>query len=317
MPTVSVVVPTFGRSALLLRAVRTVLNQTMADLELLVVIDGDDPATLAALATLDERRLRVYSNPEKLGAARTRDRGVALSTGDWVAFLDDDDEWLPHKLQQQLSLAGDRPALVSCLSRVVTPHASFLLPERPYDGATPFDEWMFDRPSWLGRGAGFLQTSSLLVPRSLFEHLGFAVPQHEEWELVLRATKQLDYLLLTVPEPLVVHYRDEPRPSLSGQYRWQQSAQWAESLGPLLTRRAYSGFLLSSLSRDAQGKGECGAALALLLAAFRHGSPTLRQLFAYASIWSVPRGWRRQIRALLEHRAPDWLRRQPVPPPQP
>ncbi|WP_127752304.1 hypothetical protein [Devosia sp. 1566] len=194
------------------------------------------------------------------------------------------------------------------MSRVVTPHSSVLLPERPYHGAVPFDEWLFDRHTWLGRGAGFLQTSSLLVPRAVFEHIGFAARQHEEWELVLRATKQLNYPLLTVPQPLVVHYRDEPRPSLSGQYRWQQSVTWAQSLGSLLTRRAHSGFLLGYLSRDAQGKGAYRAALPLLAAAFRHGSPTLRQLFAYASIWSVPRGWRRQIRGLLDKGMADRLR---------
>ncbi|WP_164854742.1 glycosyltransferase family 2 protein [Devosia sp. 1566] len=100
MPTVSVVVPTFGRSELVLRAVRSVLAQTMADLELLVVIDGEDGATLAALEPIKEPRLRVFSNPAQLGAARTRDRGAALSTGDWLAFLDDDDEWLPQQARK-------------------------------------------------------------------------------------------------------------------------------------------------------------------------------------------------------------------------
>lgn len=300
MPSVSVVVPTFGRSQLVVRAAQSVLGQTRGDLELLVLVDGDDPATLAALSRIEDPRLGVVCNPKKLGAARTRDLGAAMSRGRWIAFLDDDDEWLPENLEQQLALAGDRPAVVMCTSRVVTPSGSMLLPARPFSGAVPFDEWMFDRPNWLGRGEGFLQTSSLLLPRELFAQFGFAVLQHEEWDLVLRATKQLGYPLLTVSEPLVVHYRDEPRPSLSQSYRWKQSVDWARGLGPLLTRRAFSGFLLGHVSRDAHGKGDFSAALPLLRTALREGQPTLRQFFAFLAIWGVPRGWRRRARAWLE-----------------
>jgi hypothetical protein len=64
------------------------------------------------------------------------------------AFLDDDDEWLPNKLERQITFTSARaPALVSCLSRVVTPTATYVWPQVIYDNSTPLDEYLFDRRS--------------------------------------------------------------------------------------------------------------------------------------------------------------------------
>jgi GT2 family glycosyltransferase len=300
MPQVSVVIPTFGRSELVARAVAGVAAQTLTDIEIIVVVDGNDPQTVAKLAGITDRRLRVLVNAQQAGAGRARDRGVQESRADWVAFLDDDDEWLPTKLERQMAVAQNGPVIISTLSWVIAPYGKTVMPIQPYDGSVPFDEWMFDRRSWLKRGEGFLQTSSILAPRDLLLTLPFAGTRHEEWELVLRATKQFGMKVLTVHEPLVLHYRDQARPSLSHAYGWQRSLDWANSLGTLLSPRGYSGFLLTVVSRDAQGRGAKGAAVPLLKAAWQKGRPTARQLFAFLSIWGMPRNLRRKLRGLLD-----------------
>jgi glycosyltransferase involved in cell wall biosynthesis len=72
----------------------------------------------------------------------------SVATNEWIAFLDDDDEWLPNKLERQIAFASGRTlALVSCLSRVVTPTATYVLPEVIYDNSAPIDEYLFDRRS--------------------------------------------------------------------------------------------------------------------------------------------------------------------------
>ena len=299
-PRVSVVIPTCGRPAMLLRAIRTVLDQTMHDIELIVVIDGEDPATLEALATVGDPRLRWIAHDRKRGAGQTRDTGADAARGNWVAFLDDDDEWLPRKLERQLASAPVEPAVLMTLSRVVTPGGDFIRPADPYTGQEPIDEWLFDRRTWL-RGAGFLQTSSLMMPRMMFDQLRFRdTRQHEEWELVLRAVKQLGYRLITVPEPLVIHYLGDPRASLSKTYTWGRSLEWIDGLGDLVTARARSGFSLTVVGRSAANNREWSALAPLLRHAFAHGRPTARQIFAFTLAWAAPMRLRRRLRRMLQ-----------------
>src|SRR5260370_12535343 len=114
MVLVSTVIPTRGRPELLLRAVRSVLAQTLREIEAVIVIDGDDPATERALEELvrEDGRVRVIALATSVGGSDARNRGVDAASGEWVAFLDDDDEWLPGKLQAQLEAVTSSTAPV-------------------------------------------------------------------------------------------------------------------------------------------------------------------------------------------------------------
>lgn len=305
MPRVSVVIPTFGRPELLTRAVRSVLDQSMSDLEVIVVNDGDDPPTASAVKAIDDPRVRFIAHDRKRGAGQARDTGADASTGQWVAFLDDDDEWLPQKLERQLAVAPTTPAVLMTLSRVVTPLGTFVRPTDSYRGDRPFDEWLFDRHTWLKGGQSFLQTSSLMMPRAMFDQLHFReTKQHEEWELVIRATKQLGYAVVTAPEPLVIHYLGFGGPSLSKTYTWKRSLDWLDSMGDLITPRAYAGFCLTVIARAAANAQDYGAITPLLSKAMRHGRPTARQLFAFSLLWAMPEKLRRRVRAGVQGEKP-------------
>ena len=97
-PLVSAVIPTYRRADLVARAVRSVLEQTLEDLEVVVVVDGADDRTSEALGQIADRRLRVVVSKTQLGHSEARNAGVAEARAPWVAFLDDDDLWLPLKL---------------------------------------------------------------------------------------------------------------------------------------------------------------------------------------------------------------------------
>ena len=106
---VSVVLPTCNRARLLGRAIASVLAQTAADLELLVVDDGSidgTPDVLAAIRDPRVHRLRLDVNG---GVSRARNAAIAVSRGQWLAFLDDDNEWAPTYLARQLALVASRP----------------------------------------------------------------------------------------------------------------------------------------------------------------------------------------------------------------
>lgn len=111
---VSVVIPTIGRPSLL-AAVRSVIEQDFDILEILVVSDGFDVAPRVAeiLAPIDSPLLKMLAIPHSGGASSPRNRGILESSGDLIAFLDDDDEWLPFKISQQVSHFREGVVLVA------------------------------------------------------------------------------------------------------------------------------------------------------------------------------------------------------------
>jgi glycosyltransferase involved in cell wall biosynthesis len=111
-PKVSVIIPTYNRAATLERAIRSVWAQTETSFELIVVDDGSTDETPERLQALQSAggRLRV-ERTENRGVSAARNLGVRVARGQWLAFLDSDDEWLPGKLATQLALLKEQPSL--------------------------------------------------------------------------------------------------------------------------------------------------------------------------------------------------------------
>ncbi|CAN5160245.1 hypothetical protein BH10PSE13_BH10PSE13_13040 [soil metagenome] len=291
MPVVSVVIPTYRRTDKLLRAVGDALRQTISDVEVVVHVVEEDRETIAALSAIEDPRVRWVVSPVKDGAGPARNRAAAASTGPWIAFLDDDDEWMPHKLERQLAMAG-QDRIVTCLSRVVTETLEYISPGRPYDGSRSLDEWLFDRHSWMGGGEAMVQTSSLLVPAGLMRELPFATSRHDDWEFVIRASRVHGYRLVTVEEPLVIYYAGARTP-------WRPAIGWAESMADVMSPRALSGFCLNSATQAVGAEERSTAFLTLLRAGLRLGRPTPKQLFAFFAMWAVPHEARWRLRQWL------------------
>jgi glycosyltransferase involved in cell wall biosynthesis len=307
---VSVVVPTLDRPKLLLRAIDSVLRQTYQEIELIVVVDRPDPDTISAVRSRDDPRLQLLVNPHPSTAAGARNAGADHATGEWVAFLDDDDEWLPNKLERQIAFASGRaPALVSCLNRVVTPTATYVWPQVIYDNSGPIDEYLFNRRSPF-RACSFIQTSSFLLPRRLFNKVRFNVESaHDDWEFVLRLSKQAGARIETVPEVLVVLYFEEERPTYTSRTSsWSRSLKWLNSMQPIITRRAYSGFCLGAVGSRAAQEGAYTAFPELLHRAFRNGSPSPWDVLPFLAYWLTPQGFHRRLRGLFR----CWRRAAPL-----
>jgi glycosyltransferase involved in cell wall biosynthesis len=97
-PVFSVVIPTHNRAGIVGRALRSVAAQTFHDYEVIVVDDGSTDSTPAFLETVRGPRCRVLRNDRSLGVSAARNRGVDAATGEWISFLDDDDEMRPEAL---------------------------------------------------------------------------------------------------------------------------------------------------------------------------------------------------------------------------
>tara|TARA_Y100000296_G_scaffold6929_1_gene8308 strand:- start:253 stop:1077 length:825 start_codon:yes stop_codon:yes gene_type:complete len=105
---ISVIIPTFNRAKLLERAIKSVLLQTYAPSEVIVIDDGSDDDTKEVVSKFDTV---TYLYQDNNGVSAARNKAVHYAKGDWVSFLDSDDEWLPHKLQKQVELLNQLPNL--------------------------------------------------------------------------------------------------------------------------------------------------------------------------------------------------------------
>jgi glycosyltransferase involved in cell wall biosynthesis len=109
----SVVIGTYNRARVVTRAIRSVLDQQGVELELVVVNDGSTDDTAKVLDELSDPRLRIVHRANG-GSSAARNSGIAAATGDWVAFLDDDDAALPGWLSCLAEMTGDGVGVVCC-----------------------------------------------------------------------------------------------------------------------------------------------------------------------------------------------------------
>lgn len=109
-PTISVVIPTYNRSAFLAAAVASIRTQTHPCSEIIIVDDGSTDDTAQMTAALGEG-IR-YVRQANAGPAAARNRGIREARGEWVAFLDTDDRWLPEKLCKQVEIVRSDPSII-------------------------------------------------------------------------------------------------------------------------------------------------------------------------------------------------------------
>ncbi|MFF5077997.1 glycosyltransferase family 2 protein [Actinoplanes sp. NPDC000266] len=309
-PDVSVVIPTRNRPELAVRAVQSALGQTHRDLEVIVVIDGPDAPTSSALSLLKDDRLRVVELPESGKAPNARNQGVTNARGRWVALLDDDDEWLPAKLETQLALAAtSKLASPIVATRMIsrTPRADSVMPRRLPEAGEPLSEYLTVRRG-LFYGDGFIQTSTIMAPTELLKRVPFTVGLRRQQELdwTLRALQHEDVELLYAPEALVLWHQDENRERISLQNPWEEQLAWLRASRDLFTPRAYAAFTMSVLSSMAAPTRSTKVFRELLDEARSNGRPGAIDYVTYLQIWALPPSVRHRLRdAVLGRKTAD------------
>jgi glycosyltransferase involved in cell wall biosynthesis len=270
-PLVSAVIPTRNRPELVCQAVRSVLSQTVREVECIVVIDGPDVATLHSLGEIEDPRLRVIALAENVGGCEARNLGAQAARGEWVALLDDDDEWLPFRLEKQLAAAAKSAEPVTMVvSRfldrgegdedLLRPHIF------PREGQ-PISDFLWCEVSCLGGIAGFPQTSTWLLRRDFLLEVpftkGLKFLQDLDW--LLRAYRHRRMRVVFVSEPLTIFHNDQARQRVTKRIDWQYSRRWAMANRPLFTKKAFGFFLVVYCLNPAAQQGATWPELQRLL----------------------------------------------------
>ena len=109
-PKVSVIIPAYNTEAYLAKAIESVLEQTLTDIEVIIVDDASSDKTVEVAKSFTDPRLKVIVNQQNLGAAAARNRALRAAQGEWIAVLDSDDWYAPERLSKLVSLANEKNA---------------------------------------------------------------------------------------------------------------------------------------------------------------------------------------------------------------
>lgn len=201
-PLVSVVIATHNRLPLLLNAVRSVRNQSYENTEI-IVVDDCSPVDVAEAIRAHDPRVTVVRNATNKGAGYSRNAGIDRASGEIIAFLDDDDEWLPTKLEEQVSLLRDADACLCGYRELETGKA------RTHDIADV-------SAHHLRQGNLFCGASGLAARRHVFDRVRFdeALWSGQDWDIYVQIIRE--FRLKNVNKPLFVYRRAGPQ-SLSNQ----------------------------------------------------------------------------------------------------
>jgi len=305
LPMVSAVIPTHNRPEQLMRALRSVLTQTWSKFEVIVVVDGPDSQTVSALADCQDSRIRVIALEKGVGGSEARNVGVRAARGEWIALLDDDDEWLPDKLSSQMAVAG------TCFKGLLFVGSSFIersgagdrvLPRGIVDVTRHISELLFCRTSFLS-GTAYVQTSTWLISRELLLNIPFTkgLRRNQDADWLLHALTQPAVSMMVLRTPLTVVYDDDRPERVSKRADWRFHYEWALANRSFFTLRAFAFFLLTSCVQDAAACNEGTAVMfRLLRQSFRLGSPTPLSMAFFFYYWLFPHQYRRRCRHYIE-----------------
>lgn len=292
---VSVIIPTWRRHEEVVRAVKSALNQTLPPFEVIVVNDGVDSKKRDLLSEINDEKIRYVEAPRKGLASATRNFGVQRAKGSWIALLDDDDIWLPSKLEDQflaLEKSGRNEALISGIERTILPKGGFKLRPRVVRPDPIVVEEMLFIPG------GGPHTSTLLAPKWAFNEFSFneELRLHEDWEWLLNAGKKLPIVFTS---DVVAERRMEPGERLTAPGDFEYSWSWYLRNKESMNNATRGRFVCTILSARAAHDRNISGLKRIFLEFLAVRSFNTENLLRLLAPWLVPSFLRERILGLL------------------
>jgi len=205
---VSIILTTFNRSHIIERAIKSVKNQTYKDWELIIVDDcssDDTPFIVKKFLSDKIKYIRLSTNK---GPAGARNAGMRVAKGEFIAFLDDDDEWLPKKLERQISVFKtlSTPSFIFCNGLCLGTSKKYAWPIEIPSG------YLQMKGSYFSYKKAIPPPPSWLICREIFEEIGYFDECFRIWEdidYLVRISKKFPFYFLN--EILVKWHSEETR----------------------------------------------------------------------------------------------------------
>ncbi len=196
---ISVIIPVYNREAFLPTAVTSVLNQTYKNIELLIIDDNSkDETYFSILNFLKDKRVSYYYLDKNFGVSYARNFGIKKAKGDYIAFLDSDDYWLPEKLEKQIKYMLKNNFKICQTDEIWIRKGKFVNPKKKH---RKIEGDIFEKSLELC----IVSPSAVLIKKEVFENIGLFdenMPACEDYDLWLRAS--LKYKIGLLNEKLIV-----------------------------------------------------------------------------------------------------------------
>jgi len=206
-PLVSVIIPTFNRSHLLDKAVQSVLRQTYKNYEILVIDDHSPDETRAVVGRMNSEKIIYIRLPHNRGLSAARNTGFKAARGEFMALLDDDDEWLETKLEKQMEAFLSAPPLVGVVYTGAWKISNNSRCPVPGSGAIPQEKNIYQD---MLQGKYFVLPSASMIRRECLQRVGLYdehIRSLEDWDFWIRISKY--YFFKYVDENLVLYHSTE------------------------------------------------------------------------------------------------------------
>jgi glycosyltransferase involved in cell wall biosynthesis len=218
MPKVSVIIPTYNRAEFLRSAIESVLEQSFANLEIIVSDDKSTDHTRELVKSFKDDRIKYILNKGKKGPSATRNTAILASEGEYIAFLDDDDEWLPDKLERQVQvLDKSQPNICGVYSKS-------LIIDRSTDqiiSTNPANDEMKGNLLYQLAIKNPIHTPTAVIRKKCLEKVGLfdeTISYMEDRDLWIRLSMHWDFEYISEPlAKIYVHGRPHLSQSLEGQ----------------------------------------------------------------------------------------------------
>lgn len=199
---VSVIIPTYNRPLLLEKAIGSVVNQSYTNLEVIVVNDSDDNERVKnIISEFNDNRIKYFANNKTKGANGARNTGILEASANYIAFLDDDDQWFEEKIERQIEIIyklNTEWGGIFCGARVWS--GNKWLYSKNHNEGNIHEDLLFDK-------INFSATSTLLFRKNVFEKCGYfdeELIRLQDVELMIRISKE--YKIASINESLVSVY---------------------------------------------------------------------------------------------------------------
>lgn len=208
---ISVIIPTYNRESLITRSIKSVLNQTYTNIEVIVVDDCSTDNTEKVIKKIRDKRLKYIKLEENRGACHARNVGIENATGDYIAFQDSDDVFHKNKLEKQLNnLIKNNSDFDFCKLNIFVHNIKWHLPDKEQDKILNEDTFLYE----LCKG-NFISTQTILAKKEVFNDIKFdeRLPRFQDYDLVLRVANK--FKISYTKQSLVDVYRQNDSISTS------------------------------------------------------------------------------------------------------
>jgi glycosyltransferase involved in cell wall biosynthesis len=242
-PLFTIVVPVYNRAHLIGRTLQSVLDQTCQDFEIVVVDDGSKDDIEAAISGIGDPRIRLIRQ-ENGGGGAARNNGIEHAIGQYIAFLDSDDLFMPDKLERYAREfpLPDNAVLYSSMNVDRGVDKYWIRPDRPITDGEDVGEYLFCANQ-------LIQTSTLVVPAPLAKRVKFdpGLRRGQDLDFCIRL-QRAGAAFRMLNEPLTIWFDDTEAGRTSYVKGYETSLNWLTRAEPLLTRKAKIGYRATVLA---------------------------------------------------------------------